>query len=65
MTSMAPETLLRKEALPPTEAPLVFQKIIPEWLGRIASLEGHLDPEEIVFQDRPVGKQALIMAKDV
>ena len=65
MTSMAPETLLWKEALPPTKAPLVFQKIIPEWLGRIASLEGHLVPAEIVFQDRPVGKQAPIMATDV
>ena len=65
MTSMAPGTLLLKEALPPTEVPLVFQKITLDWLGRTAPLEGHLDPEEIVFQDRPVGKQAPIMATDV
>ena len=62
---MAPETLLWKEALPPTKAPLVFQKIIPGWLGRIASLEGHLVPAEIVFPDLPVGKQDPIVATDV
>ena len=65
MTSMAPETLLRKEALPPTEVPLVFHKITREWLGRTAPMEGHLVPEEIVFPDRLAGKQALILAKDV
>ena len=65
MIGMAQDTLLWTKALLPTKAPLVFQRIIPGWLGTIASLEGHLVPAEMVFPDLQAGKQDPIVDTDV
>ena len=62
---MAPETLLWKKAIPSTKAPLVSQRIITGWLGRIASLEVHRVPAEIAFPEHPVGKQDPIVDTEV
>ena len=65
MIGMAQDTLLWTKALLPTKAPLVFQRIIPGWLGTIAPLEEHLVLAEMVFPDLQAGTQDPIVDTDV
>ena len=65
MIKMAPETTLWRQAIPCIKAPLVSQRIITGWLGRIASLEVHQVPAEIAFPEPPVGKQDPIVETEV